>query len=93
MTLDPNTDVRLKTPTTEEKVAATETSTLPSANQPATASGVIVVEPRSTAASTVAQAGATQTQSTGFQPSDPQSVASGNTNNSIASGNVTLTTG
>ncbi len=93
MTLDANPDVKVKTFTTEEKVAATETSTRPSANQPATASGVIVVEPRSTAASTVAQAGATQTQSTGFQPSAPQSVVSGNTNTSIASGNVTLTTG
>ncbi len=52
-----------------------------------------MVEPRATAASTVAQAGATQTQSPGFQPSAPQSVTPGNTNTSIASGNVTLTTG
>ncbi len=83
----------MKTSTTGKTVTAVETSTLSSANQPATTSGVIVVEPTATSASTVAPAGATQTQSTGFQPSASQSVASGNTNTSIASGNVTLTKG
>ena len=74
LNLDSNPDVKVKTLTTAEKVTATEASTLPSANQTSTASNVIVVEPRVTAASTVAPAGATQTQSPGFQPSAPQSV-------------------
>ena len=92
LTLDANPGVKVKTYATEENVTATAASTLPSANQPATASGVIVVEPRSTAASTVAQAGATQTHFTGAQPSASQSVLSGNTNTSVASSNATLTT-
>ncbi len=68
-------------------------STPPITNQPPSASDLIVVEPRSTAASNVAQAGATQTQSTGFQPSAPQSVASASRNASTSVTNVVLTTG
>ena len=52
-----------------------------------------MVEPAATAASTVTPAGATQTQSTGSQPSVPPTVASGNTNTGVASSNVTLTSG
>ncbi len=91
--LDVDPDVKAKTSTTGENVTAAETSTLPSANQLSTASNVIVVEPRSTAASTVAPAGATQTQSTGSQPSVSPIVASGNTNTGVASSNVALTSG
>ncbi len=54
---------------------------------------MIVVETTATAASTVAQAGATQAQSTSSQPSVPLPVASGNTNTGVTTSNVVLTTG